>query len=42
MAVAPGSTSTPTVGNRFIRFSFAGKRDDVETGLARLAGFLAG
>ena len=41
VAVAPGIDFDTEVGNRFIRFSFAGKRDDVETGLARLAGYLA-
>ena len=40
VAVAPGIDFDTEVGNRFIRFSFAGKRDDVETGLARLAGYL--
>ena len=41
VAVAPGIDFDTEVGNRFIRFSFAGKRDDVEAGLERLAGYLA-
>jgi aspartate/methionine/tyrosine aminotransferase len=40
VAVAPGIDFDTEVGNRFIRFSFAGKRDDVEVGLERLAAYL--
>jgi aspartate/methionine/tyrosine aminotransferase len=41
VAVAPGIDFDTEVGHRFIRLSFAGPRADVETGLDRLAGFLA-
>jgi aspartate/methionine/tyrosine aminotransferase len=40
VAVAPGIDFDTEVGNRFIRFSFAGKREDVEVGLQRLANYL--
>jgi aspartate/methionine/tyrosine aminotransferase len=40
VAVAPGVDFDTEVGHRYIRLSFAGPRDDVVTGLDRLAGFL--
>ena len=40
VALAPGIDFDTEVGNRFIRFSFAGKREDVEVGLQRLGNFL--
>ena len=40
VAVAPGIDFDTEVGHRYIRLSFAGPRDDVVTGLDRLAGFL--
>lgn len=42
VAVAPGIDFDTEVGHRYIRLSFAGPREDVATGLDRLAGFLAG
>jgi aspartate/methionine/tyrosine aminotransferase len=41
VAVAPGIDFDTEVGHRYIRLSFAGPREDVVTGLDRLAGFLA-
>jgi aspartate/methionine/tyrosine aminotransferase len=40
VAVAPGIDFDTEVGHRYIRLSFAGPRDDVVTGLDRLAAFL--
>jgi aspartate/methionine/tyrosine aminotransferase len=40
VAVAPGIDFDTEVGHRYIRFSFAGPRHDVTTGLTRLADFL--
>jgi aspartate/methionine/tyrosine aminotransferase len=40
VAVAPGIDFDTEVGHQFIRFSFAGRREDVVTGLERLAGYL--
>ncbi|MCM0620672.1 pyridoxal phosphate-dependent aminotransferase [Nocardioides bruguierae] len=37
VALAPGVDFDPVHGNRFLRFSFAGTRADVEEGLRRLA-----
>jgi aspartate/methionine/tyrosine aminotransferase len=42
VAVAPGIDFDTEVGNRFIRFSFAGKREDVAVGLERLGRYLGG
>jgi aspartate/methionine/tyrosine aminotransferase len=41
VAVAPGIDFDTEVGHRYIRLSFAGPREDVATGLERLADFLA-
>lgn len=41
LAVAPGVDFDTRDGGRFLRFSFAGPRPDVEAGLERLAGYLA-
>jgi aspartate/methionine/tyrosine aminotransferase len=41
VAVAPGIDFDTEVGHRYIRLSFAGPREDVTTGLDRLADFLA-
>jgi aspartate/methionine/tyrosine aminotransferase len=40
VAVAPGIDFDTAQGGSFVRFSFAGDRTDLETGLGRLAGFL--
>jgi aspartate/methionine/tyrosine aminotransferase len=41
IALAPGIDFDTEVGHRFVRLSFAGPRADVETGLERLASYLA-
>jgi aspartate/methionine/tyrosine aminotransferase len=41
VAVAPGIDFDTEVGHRYIRLSFAGPREDVVTGLERLATFLS-
>ncbi|MFC5177582.1 pyridoxal phosphate-dependent aminotransferase [Nocardioides taihuensis] len=41
VALAPGVDFDTEVGHRFVRLSFAGPRTDVETGLERLAAYLA-
>jgi aspartate/methionine/tyrosine aminotransferase len=41
VALAPGVDFDTEVGRRFVRLSFAGPRSDVETGLERLAAYLA-
>jgi aspartate/methionine/tyrosine aminotransferase len=40
LAVAPGIDFDPVDGGRWIRFSFAGSRDDIEEALRRLANWL--
>jgi aspartate/methionine/tyrosine aminotransferase len=42
VAVAPGIDFDTEVGSRFIRISFAGRREDVEVGLQRLGRYLGG
>jgi aspartate/methionine/tyrosine aminotransferase len=40
LAIVPGIDFDPTLGHRFVRFSFAGPTQDVETALDRLGGWL--
>ncbi|MGB3442954.1 MAG: pyridoxal phosphate-dependent aminotransferase [Actinophytocola sp.] len=41
LAIVPGIDFDPELGDRFIRFSFAGPAQDIETGLDRLGNWLA-
>jgi aspartate/methionine/tyrosine aminotransferase len=41
LAIVPGIDFDPELGHRFVRFSFAGPAQDVETGLERLGNWLA-
>jgi len=40
LAIVPGIDFDPVDGNRSVRFSFAGSTEDVDEGIARLAGWL--
>lgn len=40
LAIVPGIDFDPELGHRFVRFSFAGPTQDVETGLERLGNWL--
>jgi aspartate/methionine/tyrosine aminotransferase len=40
LAIVPGIDFDPELGHRFVRFSFAGPSQDVETGLERLGNWL--
>ncbi|MBB4906524.1 pyridoxal phosphate-dependent aminotransferase [Actinophytocola algeriensis] len=41
LAIVPGIDFDPELGHHFVRLSFAGPAEDIETGLARLGGWLA-
>jgi len=41
LAIVPGIDFDPDGGHRFVRFSFAGPRADIDTGLERLGAWLA-
>ena len=40
VAVAPGIDFDTAEGSRFIRFSFAGQRSEIDEGLRRLAAYV--
>ncbi|WP_037320555.1 pyridoxal phosphate-dependent aminotransferase [Amycolatopsis orientalis] len=42
VAIAPGIDFDPVDGGRFVRFSFAGSREDIDEGIRRLGDWLTG